>query len=148
MHQSATRYRLRILKETDADRPQKRGDCEPCPSCQVYRDSDDRSPRRLACGHAPEQAIMHSRPCVFVGCERNTFLDVTRDGKIRYNRYGVEPDECEDSCAQDVADEVGAEGASHERIGIAMGITRNGAAVVIERSMKKMRRAQRKKRLR
>lgn len=106
---------VRMLRdETDIshERPRIRGECRPCPVCQVMRDHGDRvSPTdRLACGHTGDEIIWHSRPCVFVGCRASAYLDVTRKGGIRY-AHGDELDpndqEPDRSCTIDIAEDGG-----------------------------------------
>ncbi len=60
------------------------------------------------------------RPCPFVGCQFNLYLDVTPLGTIRWN-YGCEPWEMASSCARDAADEGGM---TLEETGAMIGITR------------------------
>lgn len=43
------------------------------------------------------------RPCPFVGCRYNLYLDVRPDGGIRFNFPDREPDEMTASCALDLA---------------------------------------------
>lgn len=58
---------------------------------------------RLACGHTTGEAIMHSRPCIFVACKYGLYLDVNR-GAIKTNFPGREPEDMVESCALDIAD--------------------------------------------
>lgn len=67
----------------ELERPRTRGDCDGIP-----------------------------RPCPFVGCRWNLFLDVEKDGSIRFNFPHLEPHEMRVSCALDVAD-----GVDHEQLG-------------------------------
>lgn len=61
------------------------------------------------------------RPCPFVGCKYNLFMDVNQDtGTIRWNYLG-EPWEMAHSCALDIADQGGTE---LERISEAIGMSR------------------------
>lgn len=85
-------------------RPQVRRDCEPCPICQSVRDGLV-SLGPLHCGHADDEVIWHSRPCVFVGCRENLYLDVTDNGSIKMTRPELEPEEMRQSrsCVLDVA---------------------------------------------
>ncbi len=93
-------------------KPKVRGDCEFCPTCQEWRDSltdgEDytvvgNDVGGLSCGHTLEQAMCHSRPCVFCSCRMNLFLDVSAAGGIKYNFPGLDPGEMQESCALDVA---------------------------------------------
>jgi len=46
------------------------------------------------------------RPCPFVGCRHNLYLDVNEEtGTIKFNFPWLEPHEMEESCALDVAGE-------------------------------------------
>ena len=47
------------------------------------------------------------RPCPWVGCRHNLFLDVNDDGGIRFRDPTVEPDVVAESCSLDVADRGG-----------------------------------------
>jgi hypothetical protein len=78
------------------------------------------------------------RPCPWVGCRFNTFLDVDDDGRIRFNGEG-DPDERDPrfSCALDVADEGGA---SLRDVGDLLGFTREAARQLEARSLKRMQR--------
>jgi hypothetical protein len=107
----------------DVRRPRWRSECNPCPTCQEWRDSDAEGyPGRLACGHSGAQAVAHSRPCVFVGCERTLYLDVNPDtGSIKFNFPVLEPDEMRESCAEDLADRGGM---ALEEVGRAYNLTR------------------------
>jgi hypothetical protein len=79
---------------------------EPRPSC------------RSECADVP-------RPCPFVGCKFNLFLDVSPKGSIRLNFPNLEPDEVapDASCALDIAD---AGGISGEQVGRLLNISREG----------------------
>lgn len=86
-------------------RPMVRGDCEPCPVCQAVRDGGMVSPGVLPCGHTDDEVIWHSRPCIFVGCRQNLYLDVTENGSLKMTRPELDPEEMRQSrsCVLDVA---------------------------------------------
>ena len=44
------------------------------------------------------------RPCSYVACKYNLYLDVTHGGSVKLNFPDIEPDQMEFSCALDVAD--------------------------------------------
>ena len=44
------------------------------------------------------------RPCIYVGCRFNLYLDVRRNGNLKMNFPDIDPTEMEESCALDVAD--------------------------------------------
>jgi hypothetical protein len=44
----------------------------------------------------------HSRPCLFVSCRYNLYLDVTKSGSIVINHPYIEPNEMKKSCVLDV----------------------------------------------
>lgn len=108
------------------DRPLVRRDCEPCAVCQAVRDKEIPYSDSLPCGHCDDEVIWHSRPCIFVGCRPNLYLDVTDNGSLKLTRPELEPEEmrASRSCVLDVAshgpltlDEVGhALDVSRERI--------------------------------
>ncbi len=47
------------------------------------------------------------RPCPYVGCKFNLYLDVTPNGNITLNFPRLEPDEIGESCALDCAEDGG-----------------------------------------
>jgi len=92
-------------ESTEHARPLVRRDCEPCTICQAVRDGDMVWLISLPCGHTDDEVIWHSRPCVFVGCRPNLYLDVTENGSIKMTRPELEPQEmrASRSCVLDVA---------------------------------------------
>lgn len=94
--------------------------------CQAVRDEEIPYSDSLPCGHRDDEIIWHSRPCIFVGCRPNLYLDVTDNGSIKLTRPELDPEEmrASRSCVLDVAnhgpltlDEVGhALDVSRERI--------------------------------
>lgn len=68
------------------------------------------------------------RPCPYVGCRHNTYLDVTRAGSIVLN-WPVEPDAvpAEMSCVLDLADRGGM---TLDEVASVFGITRQAAAAM------------------
>ncbi|MDP2642899.1 MAG: sigma factor-like helix-turn-helix DNA-binding protein, partial [Candidatus Peregrinibacteria bacterium] len=85
------------LAEAETMRPRKRGDCAEVP-----------------------------RPCPFVGCAHNTYLDVTSAGSIVFNHPEVEPDEVEPgrSCVLDIIDASNGDEMKLEEVGARMNLTR------------------------
>lgn len=61
------------------------------------------------------------RPCPYLSCQYNLYLDVTPTGNIHLNFPAIEPDEMQESCALDVAAEGGA---SLDRVAECTGVTR------------------------
>jgi hypothetical protein len=52
---------------------------------------------------------MHGvRPCPFVSCKFNLYLDVTRCGNLKFNFPDIEPGEMVESCVLDIAEDGGA----------------------------------------
>jgi len=47
------------------------------------------------------------RPCPYVGCKFNLYLEVSRNGSIKFNFPDLEPDEMTVSCVLDVAERGG-----------------------------------------
>lgn len=108
--------------------PRTRSECEPCPTCQEWRDAragGQLEPLVLSCGHSVVEALRHSRPCAFTSCRYNTFLEVwRRNGVLRLNRApGVEPLDVPptESCVLDIIDERGA--LSQEEVADILGVT-------------------------
>jgi len=103
----AARDLVRDELELDYDRPRIRADCEPCPVCQAARDArrDVDPTTRLACGHGGDEILMHSRPCVYVGCRHSAFLEVSDVGSIHLLHADNEPEEmpADMSCSLDVS---------------------------------------------
>ena len=56
---------------------------------------------RPRCRADCEKAV---RPCPWVGCKWNLYLDANDTGSIRFNLPELEPDEMADSCALDLAE--------------------------------------------
>jgi hypothetical protein len=82
-----------ILAALEARRPHKRADC-----------------------------VESARPCLFVSCKYNLYLDVNPDtGSVKFNFPGKEIWEIEESCALDVAERGGI---TLEEIGELMNLTR------------------------
>lgn len=81
-----------LLAEVDSMRPKTRADC-----------------------------IAGPRPCIFVSCKHNLYLDVSDIGSIKFNFPDKELDELEETCALDVADRGGI---TLESVGSLMSLTR------------------------
>lgn len=54
-----------------------------------------------------EYGVARARPCIFVDCRQNLYADVTVVGNIKLNFPDREPEQLEDSCALDLAEEGG-----------------------------------------
>ncbi len=75
----------------------------------------ERPKTRAVCADGP-------RPCPWVGCEYHLYLDVNpENGTIKYNYPGIEPEELEDCCALDIAEEMGC---TLDEVGSLMNLTR------------------------
>lgn len=61
------------------------------------------------------------RPCPFVGCRHNLYLEVTSRGSIKLNFPKVEPWDMKASCALDLA-ELG--GLTLDEVGVALNVSR------------------------
>ena len=91
------RRHLRVVANDAGDeflppRPRTRGDCENVP-----------------------------RPCPYVSCRHNLYLDVNTGGGIQYTWAGAEPDQMPRSCALDIAEEGGI---TLEAVAAILGVTR------------------------
>lgn len=86
--------------------------------------------RTLSDGERPRtrgECAGAERPCPFVGCRQNLYLDVTDSGSLKFNFPDREPWEMDErwSCALDVADRGATEGgAILDRVAEAMGMTK------------------------
>lgn len=90
------------------------------------------------CGHTLDQAVMRSRPCLYVGCAHHLYLDINpKDGKIKYN-FSVLPEEMGDSCVLDVAEEGET---TLDVVGAKLGVTRERARQIEARCMTILHRA-------
>lgn len=80
------------------------------------------------------------RPCPFVSCKYNLYLDVDeRNGNIRYNHPGLEPDEVPgDSCVLDVAER---RDATLEDLGEMFNLTRERIRQLEHKAIVKLRRS-------
>lgn len=81
------------------------------------------------------------RPCPFVGCKYHLFIDVGREGQIKYN-FGEDVEalaSMTDTCALDVAKQGGLQ---LEQVGARINVTRERARQQEEESLSKMRAAQ------
>lgn len=134
---------LRVVEDTEV-RPKQREDCKQCDVCQAWRDSGFQHPGQLPCGHAFEESVMHTRPCVFAGCKHQNYLDVVPVGRIRFNQYGVEIDGTKDSCTLDVADESKRKQVSLSRVGRAMGLQPTAVANIEKRALQKLEKRMRR----
>lgn len=79
------------------------------------------------------------RPCPYVGCKYNLFLDVTGDGfSIKLNHPDLEPGDIapDQSCALDVAKRGGA---TLEEVGEMMNLTRERIRQIEEMAIRKIR---------
>lgn len=94
-------------------------------------DASGRPLTRGDCADAP-------RPCPWVGCSHNLFLDVTDAESIKFNFPDLEPDEVppEKSCALDVADQGGA---TLEDVACTMNVTRERVRQVEEKAIQLLR---------
>jgi hypothetical protein len=123
------RQRLVVLADEDPDprirRPHVRGDCIVCPSCQAWRDSGT----ARTCRHSDDQAVAHSRPCIFAGCKYSLFLDVhPRSGALKLNFPELDsPLDLggRDSCVIDVTEALGE--TTLDVVGAKLNVTRERA---------------------
>lgn len=77
------------------------------------------------------------RPCPYVGCRYNLYLDIMPNGDIKMNFFGIEPEEMRWSCALDIADE--SDGMmSLSRIAELNGLTREKVRFLLADAKEKM----------
>ena len=77
------------------------------------------------------------RPCPYVGCRHNLFLDINATGGIKLNRPDGEPWDGP-NCALDLADE---RGRTTEAVGAAMNLTRERVRQIELRALERLREA-------
>lgn len=82
-----------------------------------------------------EECLLGPRPCPYVGCKFNLYLDVLRTGSIKLNFPDLEPDEMGVSCVLDVADEGGA---TLEVVGSCFNLTRERIRQIEARALMKL----------
>lgn len=77
------------------------------------------------------------RPCPFVACQHNLYLDVHSNGSIQFNFPDIEPSEmpATGSCALDVAE---AGNVQIDRIGALMNLSRGRVLQIEERALRKL----------
>ena len=76
------------------------------------------------------------RPCPWVGCRYNLYLDVNPDsGTIKYNFPDVEPWDLTESCSLDVAEE---SGCTLEEVAVIMNMTRERVRQIEEAALVKL----------
>lgn len=110
-------------------------------------------PRRTA-GHTHEDYVRPTtraecrggvRPCPWVSCKSHLGLDVLpeRGGMLLLRPEVFEADEdgdaVEESCAEDVAEQAGADGLSYEEIGELMGLSRQSVYQFEQRALAKLK---------
>jgi hypothetical protein len=76
------------------------------------------------------------RPCPFVACRHNLFLDVSPKGAIKLNFPDREPDEMLCSCALDVAERGGT---TLDEVGVLMNVTRERARQIELEALPRLR---------
>jgi hypothetical protein len=101
-------------------------------------DLEEVAPEDLARPKTRADCIDAPRPCPYVSCSHHLYLDVSLDtGSVKFNFPDIEVDEMAESCALDVADE---SGATLERVGEVLNVTRERVRQVEVIALAKMRR--------
>lgn len=98
----------------------------------VEEPSPERPRTRGACVDGP-------RPCPWVGCRHNLYLDVRMVGSITRNFPAIDPDEMGASCALDEAEHGGM---TLENVAVRMGFTRERARQLEASGLRKIRETQ------
>jgi hypothetical protein len=83
------------------------------------------------------QCVDGARPCPFVTCRFNLYLDVLATSSIKLNFPDLEPDEMTESCALDIADKGGA---SLEDVARVMNMTRERVRQMESQALAKIKR--------
>jgi hypothetical protein len=81
------------------------------------------------------QCVDVPRPCPFVSCRSNLYLDVTKQGWLKPNFPNLQPGEMKESCARDVAERGGVE--MHE-LGPLLNLTQAGVAKIVDSGLRKV----------
>jgi len=84
-----------------------------------------------------EQCKGGVRPCPWVSCRYNLYLDVRRDGIIKLNFPDRDPDEMTTSCALDLAEDGPR---TLDQVAALMGMSRERARQIEEHAMNQIRR--------
>jgi len=79
--------------------------------------------------------ISAPRPCPWVGCKYHTYLDVSHAGSIQFNQPGKALEDCESTCALDVADRGGV---TLEEVGAVMSVTRERVRQLETRALERL----------
>ena len=86
--------------------------------------------------HQRDQCVNGTRPCPWVGCKFNLYLDVNEaSGTIKYVFPDTEPWDIKDSCVLDIADEIGC---TLEEVGAIMNLTRERVRQIEEAALVKL----------
>jgi len=101
-----------------------------------YRHTEPVSPywrpeTRADCSRVP-------RPCPYVGCQYNLYLDVLRSGSLKYNFPHLEPSQMVVSCVLDMAEDEC--GCTLEAVGSVMNLTRERVRQIEARALMKLER--------
>ena len=80
------------------------------------------------------------RPCSYVTCKYNLYLDVSYGGSVKLNFPDIEPDQMEFSCALDVAD---SGDSTCEFTGFVLNVTRERARQIEIDALLKLKRTRR-----
>lgn len=83
------------------------------------------------------QCMRGPRPCPWVSCRWHLYLDVSRNGSIKFNFPHLEPWELKHSCALDFCSQRD-DGQSFDEIGSALGLTRARAQQLAEIAMARL----------
>ena len=89
---------LRVVGPAPRPAAQPEADLAPVRLAEAFTGqlSAERPTNRSECADGP-------RPCPWISCRFNLFLDVRSDGVIKYNFPGKEPEDALTSCALDIA---------------------------------------------
>jgi hypothetical protein len=83
-----------------------------------------------------------ARPCPFVSCRYNLFIDVSpRTGAIKLNYPDLEPDQMGESCCLDIADQGGA---TLEHVGALVNLTRERIRQIETKAFRRLLNLQRR----
>jgi len=78
---------------------------------------------------------MGPRPCPYVGCKYNLYLDVLVTGSIKFNFPGLEPDQMSETCTLDVTD---CGSLTLEAVGLRFNVTRERIRQIEARALMRL----------
>ena len=114
---------------------------QPVPDLVIEFDEDGEALSEADRPKLRSQCVDGPRPCPWVSCRYNLFLDIRSDGILRFNFPGKEPHEVFHSCALDLAED-GLR--TLEQVALLMGMSKERARQIEEVAFSKIKSAVKK----